>query len=337
MVTRRLKLSEAIEVYVAHCTARQLASGTIRGHQSSLGLFLRVTGDLQLDSITGAHVERVFMHYQWAPTTRNTKIGQFRAFFRWARGSRHMNPMSDPMLGWRQRTPPEKSHLRIPFAEWPRLFNACVHPQERIVVATGLYLFLRASEQQALKIGCVDLQSNLIQIWRPKISKWQTMPIASELDVEMRSWLTYLSERYELHDDHHLICSRNKDMAHDPVTKLWVAGSGTMNLHRPVHKPALIVQRVLRRAGYVVEKGQGEHTLRRSGARALFDSLVAQGYDGALKQVQRLLGHKHSYMTEVYLGIDLEQHRVLQAFAGKPMFPHVQDVSVIPIREVPRG
>lgn len=328
----KVRLSEAARRYEAHQVARALAPDTIRNTRVTLGLVQRVIGDLLLDSITGQHMDRVFASYNWAATTRNTKIGQLRGFFTWCRGSRLMTPTNNPMIGWRQKAAPTKNHLRVPHAEWGRLFNACQHPQERIVIATGLYLFLRASEQQALKISSVNLAEDLIDVWRPKIKRWQTMPLSSELGAEVRAWLTYLSDRYHLEPDHHLICARNKDMRHDPKTFRWIPGSGTLNLSRPVHKPHLIVQRVLRRAGYQVEKGQGEHTLRRSGARAYFDSLVDQGYDGALREVQALLGHRTSAMTEVYLGIDLDQRRVLQKLAGRPMFPVVQDAQVIPIR-----
>jgi integrase len=332
MASRRLRLSEAADRYSTHCKARNLAPSTIKGQQTALGLFRKVTGDLLLDSITGAHIDLVFNTYNWAHSTRNNRIGQYRAFFNWCRGSRFMNPMLNPMIGWRQSEPPQIAHLRIPFAEWPRLFEACQHPQERILVATGLFLFLRASEQQALRIRDVELQENRVTVWRSKIKKHQVMPIPSELEGEIRTWLTYLSENYEVNGDHHFICARNKDMKHHPVTHLWIAGSGTLNLNRPVHKPHLIVQRVLKRAGYKVEKGQGEHTLRRSGARAYFDHLVTEGYDGALRQVQTLLGHRHSRMTEVYLGIDLDQQRVLESLAGRPMFP--VGGNLVPIRSV---
>jgi len=332
----KLRITEAQPRYEQHLQARRLTHATIRAHRSALKLLVACIGDLYLDSITTEHMDKTFLAYDWAPTTRNTKIGIYRVFFRWARGARHMNPTNDPMLGHRQKAAPEKQNMRVPFAEWNKLFEACIHPQERIVIATGLYLFLRASEQRALTFSCVNLQDNLIDVWRPKTRKWQVMPISSELEHELRTWMTWLSQQYEIKPEHHLLCARNKDMKHDPVTFRWVAGTGTMNLERPVHNPAKIVQRVLRRAGYVVEKGQGEHTLRRSGARALFDALVAQGYDGALKQVQTLLGHRNSWQTEHYLGIDLDQRRVLASYAGKPMFANDQ-ANVVPLRKADHG
>lgn len=335
-MTQRLRLSEAVPKFLLHLQACNLAPTTIDGYRSTLALFARVTGDLRLDSIRAEHVDAVFNHYHWAQSTRNIRIGQFRAFFTWARGAKHMSYASNPMVGRRYGTVPDKQRIRIPHAEWPRLFEACVHPQERIVVATGLYLFLRASEQKDLRLHQVNLQDNVVELWRRKTKKWQTMPIVTELDHELRIWLTYLSENYSPTPDSHLVCAQNRTTFKDPVTGRWASGTGTLDLSRPMHSPALAVQRILRRAGYTFDKYTGEHTLRRSGARALFDSLVDQGYDGALRQVQTMLGHKSSSQTEVYIGIDLDQKKVLQAFAGKPMFARVS-ANVMPLREVVRG
>lgn len=336
MARHTLRLLEAAERYEAHTKARGLVASTIRGQQDALRLFERVIGDLQLDSITSEHVDRVFTRYHWAPTTRNNRIGQYRAFFNWARGAGYMNPLVNPMLGWRQKTPPQVKRMQIPHDEWSQLFKACRHPQERIVIATGLYLFLRASEQQALTIGDVDLQANLVEIHRRKTQQYDTMPISAELEVELRRWLKYLSENYEPTSQSFLIPSRMHDLTHNENHQ-WVAGTGSLNLDRPLAHPHRVVQRVLRRAGYEVEVGQGEHTLRRSGARAYFDSLVDQGYDGALRRVQSMLGHKHSYMTEHYLGIDLDRRKRNTDLAGRPMFPVRQDAQIIPIRGVSNG
>jgi integrase len=331
-----IRLSEATELYLKHNRARGLEASTIRGQECALKLMKDVAGDLRLDNIEGWHVDKVFSHYNWAATTRNNRIGQYRAFFNWARGSRHMSARSNPMLGWRQRSTPEVARLRIPRHEWPLLFDACVHPQERIVLATGLYLFLRASEQQALTIKDVDLQSNRIAIWRRKTKQADEMPITTELAEELRRWMTWLSQNHILQPQHHLICARTKgDMKRDENHR-WIAGTGSMNLNRPFHRPSLTVQRILRRAGYPAEAWQGEHTLRRSGARAYFDHLVADGYDGALRRVQSMLGHRNAMTTEIYLGLDLDKVARNDALAGRPMFP-IGSSNVYRLEEVKHG
>ena len=61
--------------------------------------------------------------------------------------------------------------------------------------------------------------------------------------------------------------------------------------------------------------------MRRSGARALFDQLVQDGYDGAIRTVQAMLHHTSVTTTEVYLGIHLDKKRRDEAIRGKVMFP----------------
>jgi len=319
------RLSEASQLYKDHCEARRLAQGTIRGQQCAIAQLISVAGDVRLDNVTSRHVDLLFARMQWAPTTRNNRIGQLRAFFSWARASKNMSALNDPMATWRQQAPPETERLRIPFAKWGMLFDVAKHPQERIVLATGLYLFLRASEQQALRLKDVDLSSNRILVWRSKTKQHDWMPISSELDVELRRWLTWLAETHAPNDEHFLICARRKDSKRE--NNRWGV-SYLVNPERPLHKPSLVVQRILKRAGFEVEKGQGEHTLRRSGARAYFDSLVDQGYDGALRRVQAMLGHRHSLMTEHYLGLNIDRELRNKALAGQPMFPIAETVSI---------
>jgi integrase len=72
------------------------------------------------------------------------------------------------------------------------------------------------------------------------------------------------------------------------------------------------------------EKGVGGHVLRRSGARALFDRLRHEGYDGALKRVQSMLGHSNSVISERYLSLGVERLQRNEMLAGKPMFPETR-------------
>jgi integrase len=91
---------------------------------------------------------------------------------------------------------------------------------------------------------------------------------------------------------------------------------------RPDSSPAKIhwaVHRALKTLGMDSSK-EGVHTLRRSAARARFDQLVSEGYDGALRQVQTLLHHANAKTTEVYLGIDIDVQARDDAIRGKRLF-----------------
>jgi integrase len=285
-------------------------------------MMMAVTGDIQVESLTPRHLERVFNHYTWSPSTRNVRVGILKMFFGWCRSRRFMTRDNDPLLGWRSERVPDQERTRIPVQEWPALFDAVRRPQEQVVLACGLFLFLRSSETMNLRLKDVDLQNGLVDVWRPKTKQRDTMPISTELDGHLRQHLTWMASMGWTDPDHFLAPAFTKDFQRDDQNR-WIPGTGLMDPTRPVTHPHRLVQAVMRRAGYELRRGEGGHTLRRSGARAYFDSLVADGYDGALRRVQAMLGHQNAFMTEIYLGLDLDRATRNADLSGKPMFPGI--------------
>jgi site-specific recombinase XerD len=155
------------------------------------------------------------------------------------------------------------------------------------------------------------------------------MPISFELGGYLRQHLTYLAEHGFTDPENYLISGR-KQLARNSKMQ-FIGGTGALDATKPLYAPHVVVQRIMARAGYPVLK-EGEHTLRRSGARAYFDQLVENGYDGALKRVQSMLGHRNASSTERYIGLNPERLARNRDLRGKPMFP-VQDAKVIPIRK----
>jgi integrase len=313
-------LSQAVDDYLMHCLGRGLEHGTIRARRSALKLMLDVVGDIQVRNIAHRHLDEVFAFYPWQASTRNTKLSVYRSFFIWCRARGLIRRDHDPLFGWRSVTVPQVDRTRIPVQEWAKLFSAVGHPIERIVLATGLYLFLRSSEQQQIRIKHVHLADGEIEIYRPKTKDWDLMPISLELDHHLREHLTWLAEQGACEPENYLIPARDRNLQR--VQNRWVAGTGGIDTSRPIGRPSRHVQRILERCGYDTQ-GQGEHTLRRSGARAYFDQLAGGGYDGALRRVQAMLGHKSSQMTEIYLGLDLDRRARNEAISGQPMFPEL--------------
>jgi integrase len=223
------------------------------------------------------------------------------------------------MLGWRARRVPDKKRTRIPVQSWPALFEAAESPHERLVLATGLYLFLRVSEMAALRVRHVDLQNGLLEVWRQKTQESDTMPIAAELSPHLRDHLRWMTERGFRDPDHFLLPRFTK--SYQQVNGRFAPGLSGLDPTKPATHLHRFAQRPTERAGLPLLEGEGAHALRRSGARAYFDALVADGYDGALRRVQTMLGHKNSLMTEVYLGLDLDRQTRNSDLAGKPMFP----------------
>jgi integrase len=86
----------------------------------------------------------------------------------------------------------------------------------------------------------------------------------------------------------------------------------------PVSEPEQIVHRALERLD-LDGKQEGFHTIRRSVARVMFDTLVEEGgYDSAIRIVQSLLNHASSSMTERYLGVSAERNRRDDILRGAP-------------------
>jgi integrase len=85
------------------------------------------------------------------------------------------------------------------------------------------------------------------------------------------------------------------------------------------------VQKAQRSIGWEVEANdrEGVHTLRRSGARALYEELVAgdhEARDEAIGMVQAMLHHKTRAQTEHYIGLEAAREKRDKVFKGKQMF-----------------
>lgn len=328
---RKMTLDHAADAYVQHCRAMDLKESTLRAYRSALDAMVYAVGPVDVSQLEGKHLDATFAKHQWKTSTRNNRLAQYKGFFAWCRATGLMHADANPAFGWRNRKVPNTQRLRIPAEEWPVLFSACRHPQETILVATGLYLFLRASEQKRIQLKHVRLDDGEIDIYRVKTEDYDAMPISAELEPYLRQHLRWLRSEYGYHPDWYLIASRG-DLDRGPGNK-FVLGSGRINPDKPTSAPHVIVKRVLKRAGYPTF-GEGEHTLRRSGARAYFQSLLHQGYDGALSEVQAMLGHELAATTERYIGTELRRHQRNVNLKGRAMFPHlqVQDAKVIPMR-----
>lgn len=329
----KVPLSEATTEYLAHMQARGRQPATIKLRASSLRRMRAVLGDATVWTIDARDIDKVFTHHAqaWSAATRNQKLTHYKVFFGWCRARGYMHRDSNPLFGWEMNALPRPNRQRIPQTEWDRLFDACETPIETILIALGLYLFLRVSEAQGLKVKDVHLDKAEIHVYRTKTKDFDIMPISAELDGHLRTHLRWLAEQGAAQPQHHLVPGREKPTV-NLVTHAFSTGSGVLNPNKPHGRPYKVIQRVLERGGYETFR-EGGHTLRRSGARAYFDALSADGYDGALRRVQSMLGHRNSDMTQLYLGLDPDRYQRNKALAGKPMFKtRVQDAKVVPIR-----
>ena len=323
---KAINLVEAKAEYAGHLQARGLARSTVKGQQQVLNACQAEWGNVRVSTITGSHIDRLFRRAEWAESTRNLYLGTLRSFFQWCRRENYMSRDFDPTAGWRNLTVPKRDKMRLPLDEFPALLDACVHPRDRMLCALGIYTFLRGGEIATLQVSALNLDKHELTIYRHKTREDDVLPVSLELAAEFEryfKWYRHDVNTPHLRHEWFLIPAKGPNPTrYNPVTHRIEVAGGLAHL-RPTKKvthPYRSVQRALIILGYEA-LGEGEHTLRRSGARALFDTLRAQGYDGALMRVSSMLGHKDTRVTERYIGLSLERTQRNEMIAGNIMFP----------------
>ena len=343
----KILLSDLIDEFDRSMRSNSYSKNTVRNHVYVARHFLEFVGNIQVQNITQRHVDSYFASRQarnFAPGTMNTNLSALRALVKYATHRRYLAPGDDPTAHRRPFRVIRRDRLRIPSGDFPGLLAGCGHPQDRIVVALGLYLFLRRSEIQYLRVGDVNLAAGEMAVTIIKTKGFDQMPICAELDAELRRWLTFYATQTErsLKPDDYLVPSRRVIPYLAGLTPganvEQVRTSTSFNPEKPIATPERCVHRALIAFGHPVRDeadrsiGEGVHTLRRSGARALFDQLVQGGYDGAMRTVQSMLHHASVTTTEIYLGIHLDKKRREELVRGNAMFP-IDHSNVIGMKE----
>lgn len=323
---RNITLSAAVTEYEAHLRARDLAENTVKNCTQVLSKAINAWGDIFVASIRPVHIDRLFQTYQWSPSTRNLYLGNLRQFLKWARHHGYMGKDFDPTFGWRSSRVPDRPKTRLPVEEFYPLLNAAEHPRDRAALALGLFTFVRGSELANLRVNDLDLSNLTLDVYRVKTKDYDTLPVCEELRVEMVRWLNwYRQEQGQLIGNWYLVPSKKPDE--------WVNVDGRLVKSdrlaglRPEQKighPYAIPQRALAKLGYDVGR-EGFHTLRRSGAFNLFQSLRHEQGTDALMRVSSMLGHRDVKVTQVYIGLNEEREKRNQSLSGKPMFPGLAD------------
>lgn len=317
-------LHQGIEEYLAHLKVRGLEPRSIKTHRQPLTKALESWGNIYINRIEAHHIDLLFARGDWGPRTRNMYLGNLRQFFAYCRRQKWVDRDFDPSDGWRNVKVPKEEMPRIGVEEFLPLLQAATEPRDRAVVALGLFTFCRGSEIQTLRIRDINFSESTVEIYRHKTKEPDTLPLVAELAQEMTLWLNFYREQQgRLDPDWYLVPSKGPlPMSWDhALGKLQPTGApALLRPTQPMTHPYRAVQRPLRAIG-MDESGTGGHVLRRSGARALFDRLRGEGYDGALMRVSSMLGHSSTKITEHYLGLGIERTQRNELLAGKPMFP----------------
>lgn len=329
-----VRITEAVDEYLEMLRIQGRSPRTIDSRRQLARQLLHSTGNLYLRHLTEKHIDQFFAdNPQWSPATRQKMVAYLSAFFAWAAQRKYM-PQGDVLLHMRGLKAPKKQKLRLAAPDMARVLEAAANPRDRIVIALGTYLFLRGSEIQALRWHHIDLDSFEAEIWREKTDEWDTMPICAELAEELERWRRHVTDTLGVPQPEWFVApGYHQDIIErDPVTGRISKAHGQLDVTKPVSRPFVSVKIALRRCGFETDQ-QGVHTLRRSGARALYDHLAADGHDRAARQVQAMLGHSNLVTTEKYLGIDLDRKQRNDLIKGRPMFA-LPDAEVIPLGSV---
>jgi len=341
MSIRKYRLQEAIDQYLGHRKANGYSPNTLRNDRRAIDALLLAAGNIQCDNLTPGHVDTVIetAAHRLSDASLNTFQASLAAFCKWGAGRGILPP--GLMAGRRYRKVMRKDRTIIEPSRFAHLLDSAGtnHPRDRALVAVGLYLMLRQSEATDLRVGDVHLDRGLITVRVFKTRQVDDMPISAELDTELRTWLTlYTASCGPLRPEWYLLPSRTSHAMVRGADGRYIRTEQKAGLRplRPVGRPEDVVRRAMNTAGVPTSEREGMHTLRRSGARALFDELTASGFDGALRTVQTFLHHASGQMTERYLGITIDRHQRDQAYAGKPLFPSLAASNVVRL-DAPHG
>lgn len=332
-MAQKTPLSDAIDDYRHWRKSQGFARQTLANEKSVLLRFLALTGNIYVSSVNERHITEFFTE---ASRTRGAGAqaldhSVLRGFFEWARQTRRCPSTHDPMFGRRKPRVAKRERNRVHVSQFDHLLDvAGAHdPRDRAAVAILIYLLIRDQELASLRVGDVDLDAGFVRVVVTKSSLEDDMPICAELDAELRLWLDhYASVVGPLTPDMFLIPRRivesigERDALTGRIEKMKMRYDPSL----PISRNRGIVRRALEGSGFPVtdHRGrpahEGAHTLRRSGARALFDRLCADGYDGALRIVQSMLHHSSISITERYIGITADKHTRNDILKGKVMY-----------------
>lgn len=346
MVRNTPTIDEAVDCYLQLRRAK-FSHDTWVNDRSQLRRLARALNGLQVGSITPERMEHFFLGpgglaEEMAPSSFNKVLSRVDTFFAFCRRRGWIK--GDP-LGEVERLPvTRRERLRLAPAELVRLQDQAEHPRDRAVLAVACNTALRAGEIADLRLRDVDLDGGWLHVRITKSHIEDQMPITLELDQEMRAWLTYYAEHVTSPPgpDAYLFPAKapgrwRASTDDDPVDR--VRGSALVYVHgalrpgHPIRKPAEIVQRALRSAGFEIGPGEGLHTIRRSLARAYFERESEQGNDVALRATAALLHHSSTQVTEHYLGLNHEKVRRDRSLRGKSFLVALADeADVLPLR-----
>ena len=317
-------LAKAHSDYAESLAARQLADNSRKSRLQIVRHAETYWGrQFPLHTVKEDHVSGLFGELELIESTFNLYLGNLRLFFTWARANDYMAANQDPVAGWSNAKVRRRDPFILPASRFHELLDACTHPRDRAVCALGLFAVPRGGEISTLRVKDVDFGSGLLHLERHKTKDIDELPLMEDLRDELERWLDYYRWACggTLKRDWYLTPQRASGQS--KATGLFEAGGVHLQPTKRVHHIYEIPKRALAAIG-VESKGEGVHSLRRAGSRAIFDILSQQNYDGALRHVSSMLGHASVTMTEKYLNLSLDRRNRNKVLDGFRLIPSQQ-------------
>lgn len=328
-----MQLSDAIDQYLTWRRAKGARPNTLRAERHTLNLFLSDVGNVNTRSLVHRHVD-VFWAKRttWGEGSMNKGRSHLSAFFKWCQNRGHIARDNNLLDDSKALRVPERARILIPQASFSTFLEG-LEPRTRAICAIGLYLFTRVSETSMLRWQDILFSDGKVMVYREKTGTTDSLPLCEELARELKRWQLAYATRLgrPLRPADYVIPYMDRPE--------WTGTPGVrgqlLQLSSPDYQPnrraplAHPIKKALKDAGYY-QPYEGGHTLRRSGAVALYHELAERGHDKAIRLCQFMLGHKSIKTTEIYLRLTLEEKEAQDLLAGKPMF-QVSEGAVVPL------
>lgn len=326
-------LSDALDDYLALRSSQDLSRNTLANEKGVLKRLLTTSGNIWVHSMSERHVTRYFEQASKTRTPNTLQLDHtvLHQFFDWARKTKRLPLDMDPMAGRRRPRGRKRERDRVPVTQFERLLDAAGErdPRDRAAVAVLLYTLCRDNEAVSLRRRDVNLETGFVHMTISKSHTEDMVPICSELDTELRRWIiAYEATLGRPLERHEFLLPRRQSLG-----IIQGGERGRIVGHRMTYDPARPLQRIGRLMGPILTDigfdmvdasgeslREGSHTIRRSGARALFDRLSSDGYDFSLRIVQSMLHHATVAQTERYIGVTADRRSRDEILRGKPMY-----------------
>jgi integrase len=342
-------LPDAIDAYLSEMETSGLAETTVYNQGLFIKRFRKTSGDLarargkrapfQVREIDSGCIAAYFADCSGGQGNRNNMTIALRKFLNWAELGRMLPAgQTSRLMATRKTKKAERAPKHyVPAEQFPRLISSAErHPADRASMSLALWTLARRSEIADLRMRDIDLASATLHVWRGKRKRWTDIGICPDLMDELMRWLEWMATEFGYGNAQNMMESQPEWRVIPRLEPLYRREHGRikgvtgyeMDPLSPQQHLERVVKRGLDATGAVTDTGktvrhvgEGMHTIRRSGARAMLKFLSESlGDNRALVQVSTMLDHEDTRQTLVYIGMDQEREQLNDWLRGNSLY-----------------